>query len=66
MLVNFGEYLLPRVYSAAEENMEQADLLLVIGTSLRICYDFPSVVAKKGGQVCICNLQKTEYDSACS
>ena len=65
-IINFGENLPKRELKEAGRQSSLADLTLVIGSSMRVtpACDLPSYSYNKGGQFCICNLQKTLYDEA--
>jgi len=65
-IINFGEYLHEEVQQPANTQGSTADLLLVLGSSLRVitCDALESIQEQRGALV-IVNLQKTPYDRAC-
>jgi NAD-dependent SIR2 family protein deacetylase len=65
-IINFCEYLEDHVQSTANAKSEKADLLLVLGTSLRVitCDALESIVANRG-KLIIVNKQITPYDDDC-
>lgn len=66
-IVNFGEYLNETVYASAEALGKQADLLLVLGSSLRvITCDALEHIQAPGKKLVIVNKQITPYDKACT
>ena len=60
-IVKFGERLDPEVIQKACENAHKADVLLIVGSSLRVnpAAKIPEIVQKNGGKIIIINLQKT-------
>lgn len=62
-IINFGENLPAAELTAAERHSEQADVCLVLGSSLTVtpAADCPEVVGKKGA-LFIANLQPTPLD----
>jgi NAD-dependent deacetylase len=62
--VFFGEQLDEEVLRAAQEAVADCDVLLVIGTSLRVApaYGFPEIAAAAGAKVVIINGEPTWYD----
>eukprot|EP01105_Mastigella_eilhardi_P013734 TRINITY_DN3127_c0_g1_i4.p2 TRINITY_DN3127_c0_g1~~TRINITY_DN3127_c0_g1_i4.p2 ORF type:complete len:344 (+),score=77.83 TRINITY_DN3127_c0_g1_i4:101-1132(+) len=67
-IVNFGENLPERDLSEGICQAKQADLTLVMGSSMRVspACKLPSYSYKRGGKFCLCNLQKTHYDKYCT
>lgn len=67
-IINFGEDLPEEDLSKAYLHAEDADLCIVMGSSLRVspANEIPRIVAKKKGRLVICNLQKTPLDSKAS
>ena len=64
--ISFGQPMPEREMAAAEELARQADLLLVIGTSL-VVYPaalLPSLTKQAGGRLAILNRDPTDYDDA--
>jgi len=63
-ITNYGEYLPEDEYQAACENAEQADLCLILGSSLKVeaAADMPRETLARGGKLVIVNLQKTPLD----
>jgi len=64
-IINFGEDLPQDALQAGYDNAEQADLCLVLGSSLTVspACNMPENVGKKSnGKLVICNLQKTPLD----
>ena len=60
-IINFGEYYNEALHDVAIHNCQIADLCISMGTSLRvskICQE----TAANGGNLIICNLQKTPLD----
>jgi len=66
-IINFAEYLPQKPFEDATKHSEEADLLLVIGSSLRATTvaGLPKVTHQKGGKLVICNLQVTPLDLDC-
>jgi NAD-dependent SIR2 family protein deacetylase len=66
-IVNFGENLPDHELQKAFMHAKQADLCIVLGSSLRVtpAADIPEEVAKRGKLV-ICNLQQTPLDDCAS
>ena len=64
-IINFGENLNENILELGFQNCQAADLCLVMGTSLRVtpAADMPKMTALKGGNLVICNLQKTPLDN---
>ena len=64
-IINFGENLNENILDLGFQNCAAADLCLVMGTSLRVspACDMPKLTAEKGGNLVICNLQKTPLDN---
>lgn len=70
-IINFGEYLHEETTDLAEKFGAAADLLFVLGSSLRVitceALDHIEKKRRKGkGHLVICNLQKTPYDDQCT
>ncbi|MDO8137452.1 MAG: Sir2 family NAD-dependent protein deacetylase, partial [Candidatus Brocadiales bacterium] len=65
-IVLFGEELPMEAYDEAMENLEDCDLLLVMGSSLVVypVADMPRVVLRRHARLIIINLQPTQYDSS--
>lgn len=65
-IVLFGEDLPTGAYEEAMENLEDCDLLLVMGSSLVVypVADMPRVVLRRHARLIIINLQPTQYDSS--
>lgn len=66
-IINFGEYLHPEISATANAHGDVADVLLVLGSSLRVvtCDALEKIQANRGTLVVV-NLQTTPYDSACA
>jgi len=66
-IINFDEQLPKKALEDGFEHSEEADLHLVLGSSLRVtpAADMPERTHEKGGKLVICNLQKTPLDSIC-
>jgi len=65
-IINFGESLPEHAIKTGFSNAEQADLCLVLGSSLTVrpACDMPKAVGKKKGcNLVICNLQNTPLDN---
>ena len=64
-IINFGENLNENILELGEQNCQHADLCLVMGSSLRVtpAADMPKSTAANGGNLVICNLQKTPLDN---
>ena len=64
-IINFGENLNQNIMDLGFHNGRIADLHLVMGTSLRVspANDMPRETAANGGNLVICNLQKTPLDN---
>jgi len=66
-IINFGEYLHEEITATANGNGDVADVLLVLGSSLRvITCDALEKIQENRGKLIIVNLQKTPYDDACA
>jgi NAD-dependent protein deacetylase/lipoamidase len=63
-VVLFGEGLPPDAISAAFDEAERADVLLVIGSSLLVSpvSELPGIVLRHGGKLAILNEGDTPYD----
>lgn len=63
-VVLFGEQLPVEVFNAALEHVRQADLVLVVGSSLEVmpAAQLPLQVYKRGGRVIVVNLSSTYID----
>eukprot|EP00811_Abedinium_folium_P034517 NODE_7391_length_1583_cov_4.217720.p2 GENE.NODE_7391_length_1583_cov_4.217720~~NODE_7391_length_1583_cov_4.217720.p2 ORF type:complete len:264 (-),score=101.95 NODE_7391_length_1583_cov_4.217720:790-1560(-) len=63
-IVNFGEDLSRDVLAAVTEHSRNANVALVLGTTLSVfpASELPLEVFKAGGKLVICNLQRTGYD----
>jgi NAD-dependent SIR2 family protein deacetylase len=66
-IINFNEYLAPEVQKEANRHGRKADVLLVLGSSLRVitCNALEDIQSNKGDLIVV-NKQITPYDSACS
>ncbi len=64
-LILFGEQLPARELMAAKEAARNADLVLVIGSSLEVfpAADLPLLAQRNGAKVVIINLEPTRFDS---
>ena len=64
-IINFGENLNDNILELGFQNCGASDLCLVMGTSLRVtpAADMPKTTAANGGNLIICNLQKTPLDN---
>jgi len=67
-IINFGENLPLKALSDGFTYSEEADVYLVLGSSLRVnpAAEMPVTTINKGGKLIICNLQKTPLDSKCT
>lgn len=66
-IINFGEYLLDEVHSTACTFGAESDVLLVLGSSLRvITCDALDSIQQNHGKLIVVNLQTTPYDKACA
>ena len=78
-IINFNESLPEVPLKLAEENTEKCDLMLSLGSSLTVtpAADMPGAIGEKWEDekdndkeivhnLCIVNLQKTQYDDQCS
>lgn len=63
-VINFGENLRDDVYNPAEQYGTSADVMLSLGSSLRVtpACDIPFDMTQNGGKLVIVNLQKTPLD----
>ena len=63
-IINFNENLDSQVLENGQQNCASADLCLVMGSSLRVspANGMPVATARNGGNLVICNLQKTPTD----
>ncbi len=63
--VSFGQMLFPGIIEAATDLMEQADLVLTIGSSLQVfpAADLPVHAVRHGAQLAIINDEPTPLDS---
>jgi len=66
--IDFGQTLPERPLKLAEEHSRKADLHLALGSSLTVhpACGMPAKTAKHGGNLVICNLQKTPLDQRAS
>ena len=67
-IVNFGEFLPEKVLQLARDHAKEADLCLVLGSSLTVppANEIPETVGKRRkADLVICNLQKTDIDGFC-
>lgn len=57
-IINFGEDLNDNVWNKAQQNSDKADLMLSLGSSLRVtpAADLPEECALNGGNLVIVNL----------
>ena len=64
MWINFGESLDPEIIGKAQRVHNEADLVLAMGSSLRVypACDLPVQTVQNGGNLVIINLQKTPLD----
>ena len=62
-IINFGESLPEYELETSFEHAEEADVCLVLGSSLRVtpAADVPKRVAERGGKLAIANLQPTPF-----
>eukprot|EP01122_Echinamoeba_exundans_P016842 TRINITY_DN8666_c0_g1_i1.p1 TRINITY_DN8666_c0_g1~~TRINITY_DN8666_c0_g1_i1.p1 ORF type:complete len:396 (+),score=59.93 TRINITY_DN8666_c0_g1_i1:95-1282(+) len=67
-IINFGENLPEKELQNAFEHSDRADACIVLGSSLTVtpAATCPKMVAKHGGQLVICNLQRTPLDDRAS
>jgi NAD-dependent SIR2 family protein deacetylase len=67
-IINFGENLPEKELTNAVRESKEADLSIVMGTSMRVrpACELPTYGKKNGGKMVIVNLQKTPYDSEAS
>ncbi|KAL4510633.1 hypothetical protein ABPG72_004787 [Tetrahymena utriculariae] len=67
-IVNFGENLPKKDMDQGFQNSKQADLHLVLGSSLRVtpAADIPLATAQNGNKLVVVNLQKTPLDNLCA
>lgn len=63
-IINFGENLNKDILDAGFQNGAMSDLCVAMGSSLRVtpAADMPLECARNGGNLVICNLQKTKLD----
>jgi Sir2 family len=64
-IVNFGDFLPAEPLELARQHAKQADLCLVLGSSLTVppACGIPEITGRrKGAKLAICNLQKTSLD----
>lgn len=65
-IINFGDSLEKRTLSTAEEHAKQADLVLCLGTTLRVSPACDLVeMGKQPVRLVICNRQPTPFDHVC-
>ena len=64
-IINFGENLNQNILELGFQNCGAADLCISMGTSLRVspANEMPQQTAQNGGNLVICNLQKTPLDN---
>jgi len=67
-IINFGEFLPQEIFQRAKQNSKEADLFLVLGSSLTVspARDLPFDTLKNKGKLVICNLQATPLDKYAS
>ncbi|KAI6660693.1 hypothetical protein LOD99_10304 [Oopsacas minuta] len=65
-IIHFGENLPEKALALAYENGREADIMIVLGSSLRVspANDVPEETVGKGGKLVIVNLQKTPLDGS--
>ncbi|KAG2382290.1 hypothetical protein C9374_005492 [Naegleria lovaniensis] len=63
-IIHFGENLPEKDLTLSYAHSKQADLAIVLGTSMSVspANKLPLKCVNKGGKMCIVNLQKTDYD----
>lgn len=63
-IINFNENLNNDILNAGFQNCGMSDLCIAMGSSLRVnpAAEMPLSTAKNGGNLVICNLQKTSSD----
>jgi len=63
-IIHFGENLPQDALTAAIKHSSNADLMIILGSSLTVApaNEMPSKTKKNNGKVCIVNLQSTFYD----
>jgi len=66
-IINFGENLKEEILEQAEDHSMRADLMLALGSSLRVnpAASLVELPAMNGGRLVIVNLQKTPKDYCC-
>ncbi len=67
-VVLFGEQMPAQAINAAFDAAERADVMLVIGSSLRVTpvSQLPGVVLARGGRLAILTESETDYDERCT
>lgn len=68
-IVNFGEFLPEKGLQLARNHAKKADLCLVLGSSLTVppANEIPETVGRRrGADLVVCNLQKTDIDGSCA
>ena len=62
--VSFGQMLFPGVVETAEQMVQQADLLLVVGSSLQVypAAGLPLLAVERGARLVIVNSEETPFD----
>eukprot|EP00339_Tiarina_fusa_P002033 CAMPEP_0117069028 /NCGR_PEP_ID=MMETSP0472-20121206/48376_1 /TAXON_ID=693140 ORGANISM="Tiarina fusus, Strain LIS" /NCGR_SAMPLE_ID=MMETSP0472 /ASSEMBLY_ACC=CAM_ASM_000603 /LENGTH=301 /DNA_ID=CAMNT_0004791323 /DNA_START=389 /DNA_END=1297 /DNA_ORIENTATION=+ len=67
-IINFGEDLPQNEIQRSVDIAGEADLSLVLGTSMRVApaNQLPSLALQNGGKLVIVNLQNTPFDSQCA
>jgi len=60
----FGEPLQPEVLETAQKMLQECDLLIVMGTSLKVmpANTLPTICLNRNIPLVICNLDPTQYD----
>ena len=65
-VILFGEQLPVQPFLAAKDLAQQADLMLIVGTSLEVApaSDLPLLALRNGAKMIIINLESTHLDNA--
>lgn len=67
-IIAFGENLPPKEIKLSVDKASEADLSLVLGTSMKVspANQLPSLALQNGGKLVIVNLQHTPFDDQCA
>jgi NAD-dependent deacetylase len=64
-VIFFGELLSPQIYAASVATLQQADLVMVVGSSMEVApaSEFPLMALQRGAKLIIVNYAATSWDA---